>query len=226
MDLKIVTLDNGRFTYVLDGDERYHIAEVLPVTYEVVEGYATIAEAVESALPVCTWGGYNAAYYAECLVLCPKCARELAMQALTNGDDTAYEDERELLAELKMESTDGDYSGGLSCDCGEYIREPYCEDCGTDIAECEGSPFWRTSGDSVLCRSCMAKYVHTQLQANAGQAPRAERWRTRAEKLGKGTYRVVEDAPTFGRWNLYGVPAPDVIPSHMPRWKGEYSAQG
>lgn len=120
------------------------------------------------------------------IVLCFDCARETLAQIVDTSEDAIGTDHIGIMAEL--EDSDTASYGGLVCDCGAWIVEPECPDCGDSLlaSRPEDAPETHSNGlpaysyvpslraDNVdasqLCRNCAAHAVYRHRLAHCGES--------------------------------------------------------
>lgn len=149
-------------------------------------------------------GGYPLAFYlaGAGIVLCHDCATEALTEAVrddvTQFVETGKRGKTARELQLTAEIVDSDQLayGGVACECGAWIGEPVCPECGDELVDASQD---RSAGLSVpvlhcetadavwLCQHCAAKLVANgqarrlpgvgiEILATVPEADRAYRW--------------------------------------------------
>lgn len=96
--------------------------------------------------------GYPLVWLTDGAVYCAACARQ---QWEAGGDSRADIETGRVVEFLYQDST----RDGMSCECGEWIEEPGCMNCGRGSDACEHQFRSTNGGGAFLCRRCMAQAV-------------------------------------------------------------------
>lgn len=146
------------------------------------------------------YGGYPLAFWPvtergrECpgVLLCRDCVRsDLEMMAEPDGDigsDTIGFD-------CTVEDGDSKYCGGVTCECGEFIVEPCCPECGDKLAEKSALLFSDTREETPICFDCAVAMVKRSLYASMPNARPSDVYGTMAHRI-MGGIRIVDSPAT------------------------------
>jgi hypothetical protein len=149
--------------------------------------FVDLEQALDHVFVPYAHGGYPMMFWIDGEIMCHKCAREWFLERRNGG--LCYNVDAHTF--IKGWSTSGTESCGESCGaCGEYIVEPYCEECGdteNDLERREKIAFYNDSDGGFICSSCLAKEVVRGKLVKVGfqayATSKDEKWARRYETL-------------------------------------------